>query len=71
VRGIIKEIEKREKYIEDIVKSGVRDQRQIAEKILSYYNKQRNQRNGFEGKIPEEDVITNYLIEDAAEATQE
>jgi flagellar protein FlaI len=71
VQEIIKEIEKREKYIENIVKSGVRDQRQIAEKILSYYNKQRNQRNGFEGKIPEEDVITNYLIEDAAEATQE
>jgi hypothetical protein len=38
---LIVEINKREAYIQEIVESGVRDQRHVAEKILTYYTQQR------------------------------
>jgi flagellar protein FlaI len=41
MKEIIEEIDKRERFIEEIVESGIRDQSEVAEKILSYYNKQR------------------------------
>ncbi|HEX9914374.1 MAG TPA: type II/IV secretion system ATPase subunit, partial [Candidatus Bathyarchaeia archaeon] len=38
---LLAELDKREQYIRDIVESGVRDQREVAEKMLFYYERQR------------------------------
>jgi len=43
LKEISDELDRREQYIKDIIKSGVRSQREVAERILSYYNKQRQQ----------------------------
>jgi flagellar protein FlaI len=40
-QDILKEIDERIKFLKEIVKSGVRDQRKVAEKILSYYTEKR------------------------------
>jgi flagellar protein FlaI len=80
LKEILKEIKKREKYIEDIVKSGIREQKQIAEKILSYYNKQRQEKISRKSKSQktkekntEENTIENLeqLYETPTEATTE
>lgn len=38
---VLKELDARERYLREIVESGVRGQRDVAEKILSYYSKRR------------------------------
>ncbi len=38
---VMKELDARESYLKEIIGSGVRDQREVAEKILSYYSKKR------------------------------
>jgi hypothetical protein len=38
---VLKEIEARTSYLQEIVKTGVRDQRKVAEKVLSYYTQKR------------------------------
>jgi flagellar protein FlaI len=44
MKEIIEEIDRRERYISEIVESGVRKQSEVAEKILYYYNRQRDQK---------------------------
>jgi len=39
------ELNAREQYLREVVKSGVRDQREVAEKILSYYARRREKRD--------------------------
>ena len=56
MKDILEEIDRRESFIEEIVKSGVRNQSEVAEKILSYYNRQRDQRMNGEKKVEREDV---------------
>ncbi len=38
---LLEELDKREQYIHEIVESGVRDQREVAERMLLYYERQR------------------------------
>jgi hypothetical protein len=40
-QDLLKEIEARTSYLQEIVKTGVRDQRKVAEKVLSYYTQKR------------------------------
>ena len=56
MKDILEEIDRRESFIEEIIKSGVRNQSEVAEKILSYYNRQRNQRLNGEKKVEREEV---------------
>jgi hypothetical protein len=44
VAELLEEIERREVYLRDMIKSGMKDQRKIAEKILAYQTKKRNER---------------------------
>ncbi|MCW4051123.1 MAG: type II/IV secretion system ATPase subunit [Candidatus Bathyarchaeota archaeon] len=46
VDHLLEELEKREEYIKEIVQSGIRDQREVAEKVLAYYTKQRSDKEG-------------------------
>jgi hypothetical protein len=78
LKNILKEIDKREKFINDIVKSGVKDQKLIAEKILSYYNEQRKKKDASKKKSSKKKKIadkkldsTDYVVEDSVEAIQE
>ena len=48
---LLAELDKREQYIRDIVESGVRDQREVAERMLFYYERQR------EAKDEEKQVV--------------
>jgi len=57
MKDILEEIDRRESFIEEIVESGVRDQSEVAEKILSYYNRQRNQRTNDKKKRAIEKVL--------------
>ena len=41
---LMEELDIREAFIKQIIKSGIRDQRLVAERILSYYTKQRDQK---------------------------
>ena len=56
MKEIIEEIDRRELFIGEIVKSGVRDQSEVAEKILSYYNRQRDQKTNHKKKRKKEEV---------------
>ncbi len=56
MKEIIDEIDRRERYIEQIVESGVRNQSEVAEKILSYYNRQRDQKTNDKKKRKKEEV---------------
>ncbi len=56
MKEIIEEIDRRERYIEQIVESGVRNQTAVAEKILSYYNRQRIQKANIETREEVEEV---------------
>jgi len=56
MKEIIDEIDRRESFIEQIVESGVRNQGEVAEKILSYYNRQRDQRTNDKKKVKREEV---------------
>jgi flagellar protein FlaI len=56
MKEIIEEIDRRELFIGEIVKSGVRDQSEVAEKILSYYNRQRDQKTNNKKKRKKEEV---------------
>jgi len=56
MKDILEEIDRRESFIEQIVESGVRNQSEVAEKILSYYNRQRDQRTNGEKKVEREEV---------------
>jgi len=42
---ILRELDTRESYLKEILNSGIRDQREVAEKILSYYAKKREQKD--------------------------
>jgi len=42
---ILRELDARERYLKEILNSGIRDQREVAEKILSYYAKKREQKD--------------------------
>jgi flagellar protein FlaI len=45
-QNILDELEARTDFITQIVKEGVRDQHKVAEKVLSYYSKQREEKDG-------------------------
>jgi len=61
MKEIIEEIDRRERYIEDIVESGVRDQSEVAEKILAYYNRQRDRKTkGEETEEEEEEFLVTH-----------
>ncbi|UCH57557.1 MAG: type II/IV secretion system ATPase subunit [Candidatus Bathyarchaeota archaeon] len=50
-QDLLIELEKRREYLMEIVESGIRDQRDVAEKILAYYTRQKeNNRNGQDRK---------------------
>jgi flagellar protein FlaI len=68
MKEIIDEIDRRESFIEQIVESGVRNQSEVAEKILSYYNRQRDQKaNGkkkaerVEAHVPQEEETVDII----------
>ena len=68
MKEIIEEIDRRERYIEEIVESGVRNQSEVAEKILYYYNRQRDQKANGEKKteveeapVPQEKEATDII----------
>jgi flagellar protein FlaI len=64
LKVVLTEMRKREKFIEDIVKSGVKEQKQIAEKILSYYNKQRHDKDSLKkSKKPKKKDLMEKRIE--------
>jgi hypothetical protein len=52
---LLEELERREQYIKDMFTSGVENQREVAEKILSYYNNQREEKEELKEKqrVPE------------------
>ena len=52
---LLEELELREQYIKDMFTSGVDNQREVAEKILSYYNNQREEKEELKEKqrVPE------------------
>jgi flagellar protein FlaI len=56
MKEILEELDRRERFIEQIVESGVRNQSEVAEKIFSYYNKQRDQRTNGEKKVEREEA---------------
>ncbi|MCK4438707.1 Flp pilus assembly complex ATPase component TadA, partial [Candidatus Bathyarchaeota archaeon] len=80
MKDILEEIDRRESFIEEIVKSGVRNQSEVAEKILSYYNRQRNQRTNDKKKraiekvpIPQEEETADIIdmLKDASSSIDE
>jgi len=80
MKDILEEIDRRESFIEEIVESGVRDQSEVAEKILSYYNRQRNQRTNDKKKraiekvpIPQEEETADIIdmLKDASSSMLE
>ena len=44
VEALLIELDARERYLREIVESGIRDQREVAEKILAYYTRRRAER---------------------------
>ena len=64
------ELDRREKYIQNMIDSGIDNQRDVAEKILSYYNQQREDKEN--GK-PEEELpaVLDELEEDDLPSSQE
>ena len=80
MKEIIDEIDRRESFIEQIVESGVRNQSEVAEKILSYYNRQRDQKaNGkkkaerIEAPVPQEEETADIIdmLKDASSSMLE
>jgi len=80
MKDILEEIDRRERYIEEIVESGVRNQSEVAERILSYYNRQRDQRADGEKKtdveeapVPLEEEATDLIdmLKDASSSMLE
>jgi len=80
MKEIIEEIDRRERYIEEIVESGVSNQGEVAEKILSYYNRQRDQKaNGkkkaerVEAPVPQEEETADIIdmLKDASSSMLE
>ena len=65
MKEIIEEIDRRERYIEEIVESGVRNQSEVAEKILAYYNRQRDRKTKGEETEEEEEEFLVTQDEDA------
>jgi len=45
-QDLLKELEARTVFLREMIKEGVRDQRDVAEKILSYYTRQREKKDG-------------------------
>ncbi len=66
LEDLLAELENREKFIAEIVESGVREQRKVAEKILSYYTMKRQVK-----KITKEPVIKEAITKEAMESTIE
>ena len=48
---LMEELDKREKYLKEIIESGIDDQKEVAEKILSYYNTQREEKEPMKGVV--------------------
>ncbi len=67
MKEIIEEIGRRERYIEEIVESGVRNQSEVAEKILYYYNRQREQKTGGVKTEEKEEDLPVLQEEDATD----
>ncbi len=42
---LLMELDKRTEFLQEIVANGIRDQREVAEKILSYYNRERERKD--------------------------
>ncbi len=67
---LMEELDRREQYIKDMIESGVDNQRDVAEKILSYYTNQREEKDA--EKNDEEDIpIFEELKEDKIPDVQE
>jgi archaeal flagellar protein FlaI len=64
------ELDRREKYIQNMIDSGIDNQRDVAEKILGYYNQQREDKEN--GKREEElPAVLDELEEDDLPSSQE
>ena len=55
---LLAEVDKREQYIREIVESGVRDQREVAEKMLFYYERQREAKEEKQVVVPTAEVAS-------------
>ena len=67
---LLEELDRREKYIEDMIESGIEKQREVAEKILSYYQNQRDERdNGHQERSDEEELVESMDIQELLDAT--
>jgi flagellar protein FlaI len=55
---LMEELDKREKYLKEIIDSGIDDQKEVAQKILSYYNIQREEKEDNKEKELEKEEKT-------------
>ena len=70
---LLEELERREQYIKDMMKKGIKHQREVAEKILSYYTNQREEREEYkeQQKIPEKiEEIDNQDLPEVLELVE-
>ena len=66
---LLEELDRREKYIEDMIESGIEKQREVAEKILSYYQNQRDERENGHQEEAEEEPKESVDIQELLDAT--
>jgi len=58
---LLEELDRREQYIENMFKTGVENQREVAEKILSYYQNQREERENDTNEETHEEIIEETI----------
>ncbi|MHA1290039.1 MAG: type II/IV secretion system ATPase subunit, partial [Candidatus Thorarchaeota archaeon] len=58
---LLEELDRREQYIENMFKTGVENQREVAEKILSYYQNQREERENDTHEEIHEEIIEETI----------
>jgi len=58
---LLEELDRREQYIENMFKTGVENQREVAEKILSYYQNQREERENDTHEETHEEIIEETI----------
>jgi len=56
---LMEELDRREQYINDMIENGIDNQREVAEKILSYYNSQREEK----GSEKQEETVPEVIEE--------
>ena len=72
---LLEELDRREQYIENMFETGVENQREVAEKILSYYQNQREEKEKGTSKETHDEIIEETIetedFEELLESTSE